>query len=122
MMLSLKTDVERITAVPHDVVEDGEGWTFERLREEGFPEEIIEALTSVTKQEEGRYEDFVMRAANNPVGRRVKLADLRDNCDLSRIASPTHRDFDRIAKYQRDIHMIEQMDATDARFASPMRT
>jgi hypothetical protein len=29
------------------------------------------------------YEDFARRAAANPIGRNVKLADLADNCDLS---------------------------------------
>jgi hypothetical protein len=32
---------------------------------------------------------FVMRAASDPIGRRVLLSDLQDNCDLSRIAHPT---------------------------------
>ena len=98
MMLSLKTTDERITAVLHDVVEDCEKWSFERLQEEGFSEEIIEALKSVTKREGEPYEDFVRRAATNAIGIRVKLADLTDNCDVSRIANPTARDHERIAK------------------------
>jgi hypothetical protein len=48
-----------------------------------------------------------LRAAADPIGRRVKLADLRDNCDLSRISVPTDRDHDRIAKYRRAIELIE---------------
>jgi hypothetical protein len=52
---------------------------------------------------------FVRRAAANPIGARVKLADLNDNCDLSRIASPTARDYERIAKYRRAIALIESL-------------
>jgi hypothetical protein len=37
MMLSLSSPDERIVAVLHDVCEDCEGWTLDRLRDEGFP-------------------------------------------------------------------------------------
>src|SRR6187399_2146094 len=99
VMLRVKTNAERITAVLHDVVEDYEGWSFERLLEEGFSTDIIEALKSVTKREGENYEDFVKRACENPIGRRVKLSDLRDNCDLSRISKPTAKDHERIVRY-----------------------
>lgn len=36
VMMLLETDDERIVGILHDVVEDGPGWTFERLEEEGF--------------------------------------------------------------------------------------
>ena len=36
IMLKLRSDDERIVGVLHDVVEDCEGWSFERLAEEGF--------------------------------------------------------------------------------------
>jgi (p)ppGpp synthase/HD superfamily hydrolase len=107
MMLALATNEERIVAVLHDVVEDVSGWSFERLRQEGFSEEILAALDSVTKREGEDYDAFVRRAAVNPIGRRVKMADLRDNCDLSRIAAPTARDHERIAKYRRALAYLE---------------
>lgn len=110
MMLRLQTQAERITAMLHDVVEDCSGWSFQRLRDEGFSEQIINALESVTQRDASygeSYEDFVKRAAANPIGIRVKLADLYDNCDLSRIAEPTERDYERIAKYRRAIELLE---------------
>ncbi len=98
MMLRLSTTDERITAVLHDVVEDC-GVSLEELRAEGFSKTIIDAIDSVTRRPEEPYEDFILRGAANSVGRNVKLADLEDNCDLSRIANPTERDFKRIEKY-----------------------
>jgi hypothetical protein len=79
------------------------------LRSEGFPNHIIEALRSVTKRDGEDYEAFVLRAAANPIGRRVKLADLHDNCDLSRIAGPSERDLQRIEKYRRAIDLIDRL-------------
>src|SRR5215467_11229904 len=95
MMLAVQQTEERIVAVLHDVCEDCPGWDFARLRREGFSERIIEALDAVTKRDGEDYDAFVRRAAADPIGRAVKLADLRDNCDLSRIAAPTPRDLAR---------------------------
>ena len=88
MMLALTSPDERIVAVLHDVCEDCPGWTLDLLRAEGFPDHIITALDSVTKREDEDYETFVRRAAANPIGRKVKLEDLRDNSNLSRISHP----------------------------------
>jgi (p)ppGpp synthase/HD superfamily hydrolase len=98
VMFRVNSDAERIVAVLHDVVEDSD-WTFEQLHEEGFPDEILEALNSVTKRDGEVYKDFVERAGSNTIGRQVKLADLEDNCDLSRIAQPVEKDYQRIEKY-----------------------
>jgi len=106
MMLTLTSDEERIVAVLHDVCEDCPGWTLERLKSEGFSQSVITALDSVTKRTGEHYDDFARRAAANSIGRKVKLADLIDNCDLSRIATPTDADHQRVAKYQRAIEMI----------------
>jgi (p)ppGpp synthase/HD superfamily hydrolase len=109
MMLSLSSTEERIVAVLHDVCEDCPGWTLDRLRAEGFSDHIIAALDSVTKREGEDYEAFARRAAENPIGRSVKLADLTDNCDISRITAPSERDYQRIEKYRRAIKMIQQI-------------
>ena len=109
MMLNVSTIDEPTVAVLRDVCEDCPGWTFDRLRKEGFPDHIIAAVQSVTKREGESYEDFVLRAAGNSIGRRVKLADLHDNCDLSRIATPSERDVQRIEKYRRAIDLISKL-------------
>ena len=111
VMLSVSTLEERIVAVLHDVCEDCPDWSLDRIRSEGFSETIVAALESVTKRkdedgDEG-YFVFVRRAASNPIGRRVKLADLQDNLDIGRIRNPTQRDYDRIERYRRAISMIQ---------------
>jgi (p)ppGpp synthase/HD superfamily hydrolase len=102
VMLRMSTLEERIVAVLHDVVEDCD-ISLEDLRQEGFSEEVLTAIESVTKVPDESYEDFVERAAQNPIGRVVKLADLEENSDLSRIASPSWEDLERIEKYRRAI-------------------
>lgn len=107
MMLAVKTPEARIAAVLHDVVEDT-AVTLKELEGEGFPAEVLEAVEALTKREGEDYEAFIRRVAPNPIAREVKLADLRDNSDLKRIAEPTERDRDRIRKYQRAIAYLER--------------
>ena len=98
VMFTCSTEIERIVAVLHDVVEDT-GRTFDDLRKLGFSEEVIAALDCVTKRDGENYEQFVERSASNPVARRVKLADLQDNMDVRRLSKLESRDLERLAKY-----------------------
>ena len=100
VMQAMSNDAERIVAILHDVIEDTD-CTLDQLATEGFPGYILEALDSVTRRDDETYEAFVARAARNPIGRRVKYADLQDNADLSRIAAPTAADIARTEKYHR---------------------
>jgi len=102
VMLSLNNEKDRVVGVLHDVIEDT-NITYEYLKANGFEgeTEILEALESVTKKEEETYEEFIDRVALNSIGKRVKLADLQDNMDLSRITNPTTKDFERLKKYEK---------------------
>lgn len=108
VMLALDSTDDQIVGVLHDVVEDTEV-TLDRLRADGFSEAILAALDSVTKREGEGYPAFVLRAAANPIGRKVKLADLHDNSDLSRIAHPTQKDHARLARYRAAIDAIQAL-------------
>ena len=57
---------------------------------------------------------MMLRAASNLIGRRVKLADLEDNSDLSRIANPTVREHERIAKDSRAVETIRELDSSNS--------
>ena len=76
-------------------------WTFNSLRAEGFPDEILAALECVTKRDDETYKEFVNRSATNPIARQVKLADLEDNMDDRRIPEITPKDLERLAKYRK---------------------
>ncbi len=106
VMMRVEKEDERIVAILHDVVEDTD-WTFDALREEGFSEIIIEALKSVTKHNENEdYEEFVKRSLNNDIGRIVKIADLKENLDISRIGDLNEKDILRINKYKKALKVL----------------
>ena len=106
VMMRCETDEEKIVAILHDVVEDTD-WTFDALREEGFSKTIIEALETVTKHSDDEdYDEFVQRSLKNEIGRKVKIADLRDNLDVTRVGELTDKDIERINKYKRALKTL----------------
>lgn len=110
LMMQMDTDEERIVAVLHDVVEDGDGWTLERLEAEGFPVNILIAVARLTRGANEPYPDYIARC-NGVLSRKVKIADLRDNMDMRRLRSITDKDIARFEKYQaalRSLHAKEE--------------
>lgn len=99
VMLRLEGEAERMAAVLHDVVEDTR-YTLEHLREQGYPEPVLEALECLTRREGESYEAFIERLRPNALARRVKLADLEDNMDIRRLAAVGPKEAERLARYR----------------------
>ncbi len=62
----------------HDVIEDC-GETRESLLAAGIPEHVVAAVEALTHSEDEDYDAAIKRAAANPLARKVKIADIRDN-------------------------------------------
>ena len=93
------TEIEKVCGVLHDLVEDTD-WTFDQLQAEGFSKEIIEVLRCVTKEsEEEDYDHFIARVKQNKTAINVKLNDLQDNMDVTRLTFITEKDRVRLNKY-----------------------
>jgi len=107
VMLSLDNDEDRIVGILHDVLEDT-SITLRHLEDNGFHGEIeiLDALVSITRKSNESYKDFILRVKLNPIALRVKLADLKDNMNISRINSPTEKDFLRIEKYKKAYKLL----------------
>jgi len=106
LMLAVKSPFERMAAVLHDVVEDTP-MTLADLQNEGFPQEVLGAVDALTKRGHESRIEAANRAAVNPIARVVKLADVTDNMDLSRIANPTEKDFARLKEYEQVKALLE---------------
>ncbi len=101
VMFALPPGFAQVVGVLHDVVEDDPQWTLERLRIEGFPDEVVEAVGAVTRRDGEEYADFIQRCAKNKIGRRVKEADIADNLDIGRIPYPSDADWTRQKRYRK---------------------
>ena len=87
-----KSEIEKICGVLHDVLEDSE-WTFEKLENEGFSNEVIAVLRCITKESEKEdYDVFINRIAQNPIAIEVKINDLLDNMDITRLKELNEED------------------------------
>lgn len=87
MTLAIQFDDEASVCVSllHDVIEDhGDKYSFDYLKNEGFSDEIIDALRLLTHNKSTDYLEYVKAIKKNPIARKVKLADLRHNSDLRR--------------------------------------
>jgi len=98
VMLHMSTDIEMMAGVMHDVVEDSD-WSLDDLRHEGFPEEVIHLVDTLSRRADESYEEFIQRIKKVPAAVRIKLADLEDNMDSKRLKSLNDRDSTRMKKY-----------------------
>jgi (p)ppGpp synthase/HD superfamily hydrolase len=112
VMLSMETEEERIVAILHDILEDTDV-TVSDLLKRGFSEEVVEAIRSVTRRENESYMDFIRRANENEIGRKVKIADLKDNMNWDRIQQPTDDDLKRMQKYQKAYFQLKRGSVDD---------
>ena len=100
----MDTEEECIVAILHDVVEDTE-ITFNQL-EEDFSGRVIEALKLLTHDKSVPYDDYIKNLKDNPIAKKVKLADLKHNSDSSRLEHITTKDINRLEKYKNALNIL----------------
>lgn len=83
-----------IVALLHDVVEDhGDMYTLDDLRDL-FGDDVYNALALLTHKENIPYMDYIKNIKNNPIARKVKLADLKHNSDVNRLNGNKPKKYD----------------------------
>ena len=100
---------EACTAVAllHDTIEDST-MTIKKLKEYGFPAEVIEAVGLLTHKRGEPYMDYIAKIKGNEIARTVKIADLEHNSDINRIrvTGITARDIARLEKYAKALEYL----------------
>lgn len=105
MMCSRQED--RLVALLHDTVKDVD-IASEYLLMVGFPQDVVDAVISVSRKRGEDYFDFIQRCKANPIGRRVKIADLKDNMDITRLNELTEKDIERLKKYHKAYKILNE--------------
>ena len=101
----MNTEDETIVALLHDTLEDTE--VDPNIIKDNCGEHILEAVKLLTHKKNEPYFDYIMRLKDNPLARKVKMADLKHNMDLTRIANPSDKDFKRVEKYKKALEILE---------------
>jgi (p)ppGpp synthase/HD superfamily hydrolase len=83
VMMQFTHPAYRIVGVLHDVLEDGpQGRDFYLIDlSTRFPQEIVNALDSLTRRDSETYAEYISRVAENKIAKEVKIADLIHNID-----------------------------------------
>jgi (p)ppGpp synthase/HD superfamily hydrolase len=114
---------EIVVGLLHDVLEDTDVSSDEILQE--FGEEIMLAVESVsrgyTNPQSGHmvfkprndytkevYVDFIRRAGKNRIGRKVKIADLKDNLTPARLAALPESEQGISKRYENALRILEK--------------
>jgi len=95
-----------IIAVLHDIVEDTNenseiNYTFAKLTELGFSDNVIGCLHLLTHNEETPYDEYIKAISVHKIATEVKKADIEHNSNVSRLKGLRKKDIDRLEKYSR---------------------
>ena len=96
---NVDTKEEKVIALLHDVMEDKKV-TKEELLDIGFPLKIVNDLAVLTRVKPMEYTDYIDNIIKNgsKEALNVKLADLENNIDLTRIKNPSVKDYERVER------------------------
>ena len=97
----MDTDTEKAVAYLHDVLEDT-NVTEDELRNM-FPNEIVDTVIILTHRKDESYFEYISRVSTSKLAKKVKVADLLHNLDITRIKEPTKQDHERLEKYKKAI-------------------
>ena len=100
VMEKMMLEDEKIVAVLHDIVEDT-NITLQDLKDRGYSDYIVNSIDCLSKRDGESYDKFVERTMTDTMASYVKLADLEDNMDLSRLKTVTEKDKARHKKYKK---------------------
>ena len=92
-------------AVLHDVIEDSD-YTIQDLRELGFPERVLDALSLLTHDDEVLYDEYIKLISKNIDAIIIKLEDLKDNSNITRLKGLRQKDLDRTEKYHKSFTFL----------------
>ena len=104
---SFTSEPEACVAWLHDVIEDTD-LTIVDIRLAGFGSVICDALQLLTHDKKVPYMDYVCEIAKNPIAKAVKLADLRDNMDLSRLDRIDEKAQKQVEKYRAAYQLLSE--------------
>lgn len=87
-------DIDKYPCEPTHVITDEER------------DEIKTALTLLNHHTAPAREEYISRISGNFLALKVKLNDLRNNMDITRIPEPTEKDYTRLERYKKEYDIL----------------
>lgn len=98
-------EISTVCALLHDVIEDTE-ITPKMLAQMGFPKEVLDVLALLTHDEAVPYMDYIRMISADPIAKKVKIADLMHNSDITRLDVVDEWAAKRNQKYQEALRIL----------------
>lgn len=104
MMNTEGDECVKCAAMMHDLVEDTDetspiNYTFELLQELGFSDKTIGLLKLLTHDRVIPYMEYIKTLSISDGAKRIKIKDIEDNSNITRLKGVRDEDFERLKKY-----------------------
>lgn len=106
VMEQMDTTEEKIVAVLHDILEDTYYTITDLYSILGIPDNLIESLILLKRRKGENYMTYIQSLTKDPMAVAVKIADLKDNMDLSRLPAVTDHDLERQKRYAEALEIL----------------
>ena len=97
VMVNVKSLKAKIVAILHDIIEDTD-----------ITKEDLLTIELLSKSKKEDYIHYIRRIKGNPLAKEVKMADLQDNMDLTRLNKITEKDLNRVEKYKKAYSILNE--------------
>lgn len=101
----VKSQDAKVVALLHDVLEDTD-YTLNDLK--FLSRKQKRALILLTHDKDVPYMEYIRRIKTNKIAREVKLSDLKQNANLTRLNKVTTKDLERAKKYLEAIKILSE--------------
>lgn len=101
----VKSRDAKVVALLHDVIEDT-NYTMDDLK--FLSRKQKRALLLLSHDKSIPYMDYIRKIKSNKIAREVKLADLKQNANLTRLKKVTPKDLERCHKYLEAIRILSE--------------
>ena len=88
-----------VACLLHDILEDTETTEEELLDVSFVNERVLELVKILTRRKDETYMGYIRRVACDNDAREIKLCDLEDNMDITRLSSFNVEDFSLLKRY-----------------------
>ena len=85
----------------HDLIEDCPEYTFEMLEAIIDSKVVVDIVKLLTKTDDIDYDQYIKNIGENRYATIVKICDLEDNMDITRLNKITDKDLERLKKYHK---------------------
>jgi (p)ppGpp synthase/HD superfamily hydrolase len=106
VMMVMNDEESRIVAILHDILEDTK--CSSEVLKITFGKKIYEAVIAMSKINGESYEVYINRVMQNPIAKKVKIADVKDNASPIRLYRLEPKTIERLtAKYSKTLKILE---------------